>query len=83
MSELVSRTVRIRRGFVDRLRGFDRLYETKITNGHVVTYGRGATREASEQTAIRKWNAKFAQVTEVTAYIIFKLGRPQIIKHAS
>ena len=34
MPELVSRTVRIRRGLVDRLRGFERLYETKVTDGY-------------------------------------------------
>jgi hypothetical protein len=50
------------------LRGFDRLYQTDITDGERVAYGRGQTREVSEQSALRKWNAKFAQATEVTEY---------------
>ena len=33
MSELVSRTARIRRGWLDRLKGFDRLYETEVSDG--------------------------------------------------
>jgi hypothetical protein len=61
MSELVWRTVRIRRGWVDRLRGFDRLYKTKVTDGQRVIYGRGPTRAASEQSARRNWEAKFNQ----------------------
>ena len=32
------------------------------------TYGRGSTREASDKAALTKWKAKFAHVTEVTAY---------------
>ena len=68
MPELVSRTVRIRRGWLDRLRGFERLYETKVTDGQSVTYGRGATREFSEQAALRKWDAQFGHATEVTKY---------------
>jgi hypothetical protein len=68
MSELVSRTVRIRRGWLERLRGWDRLYETKMTHCHRVIYGRGATRDASENTARRRWEATFGQVTEVTEY---------------
>lgn len=69
MRELSYRTRRIRRGWLDRLRGFDRLYQTDITDGlERVAYGRGQTREVSEQSALRKWNAKFAQATEVTEY---------------
>jgi hypothetical protein len=68
MPELVSRTVRIRRGWLDRLRGFERLYETKVTDGQSVTYGRGGTRESSEQAALRKWDAQFAYADEVTDY---------------
>ena len=61
MRRLAWRTVRIRRGWLDRLRGFDRLYETKITDGERVTYGRGPTREASEQSARTNWEAQFSQ----------------------
>jgi hypothetical protein len=66
--ELVSRTVRIRRGWLDRLRGFDRLYETQLTDGQRVTFGRGATRKESEQTAFGEWEAQFRHATEVTEY---------------
>jgi hypothetical protein len=66
--ELVSRTVRIRRGWLDRLRGFDRLYETQLTDGQRVTFGRGATRKESEQTALGEWEAQFRHATEVTEY---------------
>jgi hypothetical protein len=59
MRELDLRTSRIRRGWLDRLKGYDRLYETKVTDGERAAYGRGASREASEQAALRNWNAKF------------------------
>ena len=42
----------------ERLKGYDRLYETKVTDGERAAYGRGASREASEQAALRNWNAK-------------------------
>ena len=59
MRELDLRTSRIRRGWLDRLKGYDRLYETKVTDGERAAYGKGPTREASEQAALRNWNAKF------------------------
>jgi hypothetical protein len=59
MRELEFRTSRVRRGWLDRLKGYDRLYETKITDGERVAYGRGPSREASEQAAQRNWTAKF------------------------
>jgi len=59
MRELEVRTSRVRRGWLDRLKGYDRLYETKVTDGERAAYGRGASREASEQAALRNWNAKF------------------------
>lgn len=69
MRELSYRTRRICRGWLDRLRGFSRLYQTEITDGlGRVAYGSGQTREVSEQSALRKWNAKFAQATEATEY---------------
>ena len=58
MRELELRTSRIRRNWLDRLRGYDRVYETNVTDGEHVAYGRGASREASEQAALRNWNAK-------------------------
>ena len=52
MSELLSSTVRIKRRLIDRFMGFERLYQTKLTDGQRVAYGRGATRKTSEQRAI-------------------------------
>ena len=57
MRELELRTLRVRRSWLERLRGYDRVYETKITDGERAAYGRGASREASEQAALRNWNA--------------------------
>ena len=68
MPELVSRTVRIRRDWLDRLRGLDRLYETKLSDGPRVTYGKGPTPEASKQAALRKWDAEFGQANQVTEH---------------
>ena len=58
MRELELRTLRVRRSWLERLRGYDRVYETKVTDGEHVAYGRGASREASEQAALRNWNLK-------------------------
>ena len=58
MRELELRTSRVRRSWLERLRGYDRVYETKVTDGEHVTYGRGASREASEQAAPRDRNAQ-------------------------
>ena len=68
MPELVSQTMRIRRGWLDRLRGFQRLYETKVTDGESVTFGRGATRESSERAALGRWDTQFGHATEVSKY---------------
>ena len=38
MRELVQKTRRIRRGWLDRLRGYDRLYETELTDGQHTAY---------------------------------------------
>jgi hypothetical protein len=59
MRELEVRTSRVRRGWIDRLKGYDRLYETKVTDGECAAYGRGPSREASEQATLRNWNARF------------------------
>ena len=58
MRELELRTLRVPRSLLERLRGYDRAYETKVTDGERAAYGRGASREASEQAALRNWNAK-------------------------
>ena len=59
MRELMQKTRRIRRGWLDRLRGYDRLYETELTDGQHTAYGRGPTPEASRKSAHRNWEAKF------------------------
>ena len=59
MRELEFRTTRVRRGWLDRLKGYKRVYETKLTDGERVAYGRGPTREASQQSAKRNWDGKF------------------------
>ena len=59
MRELEVKTSRVRRGWIDRLKGYVRLYETKLTDGERAAYGRGPSREASEEAALRNWNAKF------------------------
>ena len=59
MRELEVRTARIRRGWIDRLKGHARLYETKVTDGERAAYGRGPSREASEHAALRNWNNRF------------------------
>ena len=59
MRELELRTSRVRRSWLERLRGYDRVYETKVTDGEQEAYGRGASREASEQAALRNWNNRF------------------------
>ena len=53
MRRLVSRTARIPRGWLDRLKGLDRLYKTKITDGYREATGRGANPDASERSAQR------------------------------
>jgi hypothetical protein len=68
MAELSSRTKRIRRGWLDRLKGLDRLYETTVTDGYRVATGRGATPDASKRSAQRMWVTKFGQANETTEY---------------
>ena len=58
MSELLSRTLRVKRRLIDRLMGRERLYQTKLTDGQSVAYGRGATPLASQQRAQRNWDAR-------------------------
>jgi hypothetical protein len=64
MRELMQKTRRIRRGWLDRLKGYDRLYETELTDGQHTAHGRGPTREASQKSAQRNWEAKFDREPE-------------------
>jgi len=61
MSQLSSRTVRIRRGLIDCVRGIERLYETKVTDGYREVTGRGGTIDDSQQAARRKWETNYAE----------------------
>ena len=57
--------MRIKRRLIHRLMGFEHLYQTKLTDGHHVAYGRGATPKASKQRAQRNWDAM--TTTELSA----------------
>jgi hypothetical protein len=46
---------------IDRVRGIERLYETKVTDGYREATGRGATIDDSKQTAQRKWETNYAE----------------------
>jgi hypothetical protein len=62
---LYSKTTRLHRGWLDRLKGIDRLYETKITDGYRVATGRGSTPDISQRSAQRRWVTNFgAETTE-------------------
>lgn len=62
MSETMETTRQIRRGWIDRLRGYEQLFETVFTDGEYTAYGRGPTPEASQKSAQRIWNAEFAKL---------------------
>src|SRR5262245_28900035 len=82
MPQLVSRTARIRRGWIDRVRGIERLYETKVTDGYHEVTGWGPTPSASEQAAQKSWERTFGQAIEVTA-CDFRSSAPSIALNAS
>jgi hypothetical protein len=52
------KTLRVRRTWLDKLLLWKRAYETKVSDGLREVIGRGATREASEQSALQRWNAE-------------------------
>jgi hypothetical protein len=61
MRELMQSTRRIRRGWLDRLRGYKRLFETEITDGEHTAFGRRPTPEVSQKAAQHTWDAQFGQ----------------------
>ena len=81
MPELVSRTARIRRGLAHRLRGFEHLYETRVTDGYREAIGRGTTPYASQHAAHRLWETRVGRGTEVTDYEL-PLPAPSIALNA-
>ena len=62
MPELMSQTIRIRRGWLDRLRGFAHLYETKLTDGYRVAIGRATCPYTSQYQAHRNWKPRAGEV---------------------
>jgi hypothetical protein len=40
---------------LDRLKGYERVYQTKLTDGERTAYGRGPTRDASLRAAQLNW----------------------------
>jgi hypothetical protein len=63
-----SKTKRVQRGWLDRLKGMDRLYETTITDGHWEATGRGTTPDASQRSAQRRWVIRFGQAPATSEY---------------
>jgi hypothetical protein len=51
------KTMRVRRTWLDKLMLWKQAYETKVSDGVREVITRGPTREASEQSALRRWNA--------------------------
>jgi hypothetical protein len=63
MHELSFKTTRIRRGSLRWLKRLRPCYETRLTDGERVAYGKGRSVEASMRSAQRNWDALF----EITA----------------
>ena len=59
MTELTAKTRRAHRNLLERLKGYEKIYETKLTDGERTAYGRGRTREASLREAERNWLEQF------------------------
>ena len=54
-TSLHAQTSRVRRTWSDRLKLWQRAYETKIWDGRREITGRGASAEASQKAAERRW----------------------------
>ena len=65
---LSSKTKRVQRGWLDRLKGVDRLYQTTITDGYREATGRGTTPDTSQRSAQRRWVTRFGQASATTEY---------------
>jgi hypothetical protein len=59
------KTLRVRRTWLDKLLLWKRAYETKVSDALREVIGRGPTREASEQSALRRWNAETPAKSDV------------------
>jgi hypothetical protein len=53
------KTWRARRSLLDKLKGWERAYETKISNGRREAVGRGRTLNASREAAQRRWDQAY------------------------
>jgi hypothetical protein len=63
MDNLTYKTWRARRNLSERLAGYEKMYETKISDGERTAYGRGATRRQSLLEAERNWLKQFGDPT--------------------
>ena len=54
MTELTAKTWRAHRNLLECLKGYEKIYETKLTDKEKTAYGRGRTREESRREA--EWN---------------------------
>jgi hypothetical protein len=59
MTELMAKTWRAHRNFLERLKGYEKIYETKLTDGEKTAHGRGRTRDESMRDAERNWVRQF------------------------
>ena len=59
MTDVVFKTWRAHRNLVERLRGFDKVYETEISDGERSVRGRGRTKRESQVAAQRNWITQF------------------------
>ena len=59
MTDVVFRTWRAHRNLVERLKGFDKVYETEISDGERSARGRGRTKRESQVAAQRNWITQF------------------------
>jgi len=59
MDDLTYKTWRARRNVFERLKGCEKTYETKITDGERTAYGRGVSRRESLMEAELNWLKQF------------------------
>ena len=55
------RTRRMRRTWLERLRLWQRAYETKVLDNVREAVGRGQTPEAAQDAALKRWAPSYAQ----------------------
>ena len=63
-AEVMQSTKRVRRGWLERLFGYRRVFETEITDGEHTVYARGPTPEASQVSAQRAWEANVGEKSD-------------------